>query len=274
MTDIVEDIDLGLAGGDTLQKIAIGVPAYTNVSTAFFLNFSQILCNYAAVSGWNPPMVVGRGPYPQQNMRMIWGVLREQPEWERLVIVETDMILQREAILKHALHTDPVVGSLYFQHAPPFYANVMLADPAHPEKGYAHLTARGTKHMIDNPALYKADIVSFGCTSIRRDVLEKWPDGTAIFANEYSHEHHDEWSGGEVSHDIYFCRELAKWWDCEAEWPIWLDTTIVSNHLTEAWTGPDQFLAYHHKELATSEAIHLPNRAARRKLGKLHVLPT
>lgn len=260
--------DIRLVGGDEVQPVAVGIPCYHWLSAAFFANFVSV----AKVA--DMPVQVTKGVYTPQAMRLIVKQLLKIEGWKRLVVIEADMLLPHDAIIKHAMHTDPVVGSMYFQHSPPHQANVMLANQ---EGKVAHLTPIGVATMLSKPALYKCDVVSFGCTSIRRDVLENWPSDVPMFRNDFEPSAKDDpFTQGEVSHDVYFCREVRK-----QGYEIYLDSSIVCQHLTEGSITQKHYLAAHADALGltvevnrgVSSPIVLPNRAQRRAQQRGRRLP-
>lgn len=249
---------------DEIQPICIAVPLYNWVSSAFFANFVRLH------KVEETPVCCVIGVYLPQAMRLLTKQALAIEGWKRLIIVEGDMVLPEDALLRHALHTDPVVGSLYFQHRLPHQANVMLE---HPQKGpdhCAHLLPQGIKHMLDTPALYKVSVVGMGCTSIRRDILEDWDHERwgPIWRNEFQDSAaDDEFTGGEVSHDVRFCQLVRK-----QGHDVWVDSSIVCDQLTEGSIGSRHYLAAHASELGlipehlrrSASPIVLPNRAARR----------
>jgi hypothetical protein len=242
---------------DEIQPIAIAIPAYHWISTAFFASFINL------PKPDNTPCQVIKGVYTPQAMRLAVKKLLTLPDWKRLLVIETDMLLPHDAILKHALHTDPVVGSVYFQHLAPHHCNVMVRTS---DGLLHHLKGEGVKHMLDNPALYKAAVVSLGCTSIRRDVFENWPVDLPYFRNEFTNAaRDDEFTQGEVSHDVWFCERVT-----EQGYSIFLDSSILCQHLTEGSIGEKHFLNHHFPPQQESRIV-LPNRAERRAKGKARV---
>lgn len=251
---------------DEVQPICIGIPLYNWVSSMFLAN----LVRMHRIE--DTPVQVIVGVYLPQAMRLITKQALAIKGWKRLVILEGDMICPDDTLIRHALHTDPVVGSLYFQHRTPHQANVMLEHPEHGVDRCAHLLPTGIKHMIDNPALYKVSVVGMGCTSIRRDVLEDWDTEQwgPIWRNDYQPEAaEDEFTGGEVSHDVRFCQLVRK-----QGHEVWIDSSIICEQLTEGAIGSRHYLAAHARELGLipeelrSSTVVFPNRAERRRLAR------
>lgn len=249
---------LGEGGGDRVQKLAVIVPCYTNVSTRFLVNFVELVRGIDV----DCPLEIMTGPYVAQSMRHAISDLKKDSTWERILVVEQDMILPREAFVKHSLHTDDIVGSVYFQHAPPHHLNIMFRHPT--LNRLAHATPKAVKMMLDTPALYKCAVVGLGCTSIARRVVEEWPADLAMFRTDYVHdEADDEASHGEISHDVWLCDHADA-----LGFGVYLDSSIRCDHLTEGWVNEGHFLAIHAAELAdapdTTPHIYVPNREQRR----------
>lgn len=246
---------------DRVQAIAIAIPAAGIMHT-------QMVQNLVSMDRVENMMIrIAQGPYVAQNMRLLVRDYLKIPDWERLLVIETDMILPKDAIIRHALHTDPVVGSLYFQHAPPFWANVMVGHPSK-EGQWAHITAEGVVEMLETPGLWECDAVGLGATSIRRDVLENWPTDIPYFRTEYVHSDYaeDDFSLGEISHDVWFCQRVR-----EQGYKIYVDTNIKCEHLTMGRTNYNHHLLYNKEQLEKVQKekvargkikiVHLPNGA-------------
>jgi hypothetical protein len=257
-----EAIPLGTAiPSEREQKLAIIVPVYIYVSSKFFTNFSSLLLTLSEV----PVLKIMQSVYPAQAMRHAIADLLQDKSWERILVIETDMVMPPGAFLAHAHHTDDIVGSTYFQHAPPFQMNVMFR---HPTIGkLAHPTLLAGRHMIEHPALYSCAVVGLGCTSIARRVCEEWPADVPMFRTDYLPEAAgDEFTHGEISHDVWFGDHADA-----LGFHTYLDTSIVCSHLTEGWVDAGHYLAdaARAEKLAANgkpSGIVVPNRAERRRL--------
>jgi len=239
---------LGVGGGDKLQSLALVIPCYVNVPTTFFGRMLGIVADYPE----RIRVEVMKSPYVAQAMRSAVTALLEEPEWERLVIIEQDMVLPRDALLKHACHTDDIVGSVYFQHAPPYLLNVMFKDPEG-DRGWGHPAPDVVRMMLEKPALYQCDVVGLGLTSIARRVFEQWDRDIPFFRTDYDHRARDQNTEGEVSHDVWFCLRAR-----EQGFGVWLDTSIRCDHLTEGATTHNHYAAAHASHF--QKRIHLPPR--------------
>jgi len=197
-----------------LQYLALSIPCYTWVSTQFFNVMVLLVKRHPAPID----LAVTMGVYLVHAMRTMMETLAEHPGWQRLLVVEQDMLIPEDALRKHAQHTVDIVGSMYFQHTFPFHANVLYR---HPQKGIVCPPEPAfVQHMVENPGLWKCDSVGFGCTSIARRVFESWDYDIPIWRSEESKT--------EAGHDTWFCSRAK-----EQGFQSYLDSSILCKHLTE-----------------------------------------
>ncbi len=157
-----------------------------------------------------------------------------------LEVIEADMILPRDALLKHALHTDDIVGSVYVQHAPPFHINAQWRDPEGTRR-WGHPTAESWREMLGKEALWECDVVGLGCTSIARKVIEDWPADQLMFWNDYSRDDAgDPTTLGEVSHDVWFCTHAR-----DLGYKVYIDTSIRCAQRTEGEVTVQNYIREH-----------------------------
>lgn len=152
----------------------------------------------------------------------------EFDNWDRLVILEEDMIAPLDALSRIALHHAPeqaIVGSVYFQHPPPHYPVALVEY----EGLYRPLSTGTVQDWCSRPGLYQVDAVGFGLTSIARHVLENWPQDVPMFATDAHYR----------SHDLHFCNQAKK-----QGHHIFLDTGIVCDHLSFMPIGMADNLRY------------------------------
>jgi hypothetical protein len=240
-------LDLGVGGGDRLQKIALIVPTYIYVSSRFYANQMELLNNFPE----HIEIEVIIGVYTPHAMRMAVRNLLDPKlhaqDWERLVVIEADMILPKAALLKHALHTDDIVGSVYVQHSPPFLINAQW-QAADGSRKWGHPTPESWRGIFDQgPALVKCDVVGLGCTSIARRVIDDWPKNPQghysplMFWNDYSKDDAgDSTTLGEISHDVWFCTHAR-----DLGYNVYLDTSIQCAQLTEGEVTVANYVNHH-----------------------------
>jgi hypothetical protein len=141
-------------------------------------------------------------------------------QWERLVVMEHDMIPPEDALTRMASYGPDkhIVCAMYFQHYPPHLANAMgLGEDGR----VAPLGPDVIKVMAETPALYEVAAVGMGFTAIHRDVLEQWDKSVPMFQTD-----------GDMSHDVWFCRRAQ-----EQGFNVFVDSAIQADHLTEAAIG-------------------------------------
>ena len=233
-------LDLGIAGGDRLQKIALIVPTYIYLSSWAYANHLELINNFPETI----EIEVIVGVYTPHAMRMAVRNLldpeRHPQDWERLVVIEADMILPKDGLLKHALHTDDIVGSVYVQHAPPFHINAQWR-AGDGSRRWGHPTPESWRPMLEHEALYKCDVVGLGCTSIARRVIDEWPEDVLMFWNDYAKDDKgDPTTLGEVSHDVWFCTHAR-----DLGFQVWIDTSIRCAQRTEGEVTIANYIRYH-----------------------------
>ncbi len=203
------------------QKLVIAIPTYQQVSTFFFANF-------LALNRKNVDLVAtvtSKGVYVASAMRGFVDQLRERKiDYDRLLILECDMIPPHDVLQKHAQYDQPIVGAAYFMHETPYQPIFTAPDDAN---GYHRtFSMKEVRTMMENPALYECMNVGFGCTSIRRDVLEEWPAGEHTFANRQGLT--ADGTLVEMGHDVAFCLRAR-----QLGWKSFVDTSVQCGHLSE-----------------------------------------
>jgi hypothetical protein len=205
---------------DTIMKqnLIMGFPLYHQVPATFFAQWLQM--ERGPVMG----AVVVNGSYITTAMGMIVENALNHKDWERLVILEHDMIPPLDAFEKISRYSpeQAVVGSMYFNHEAPFNAMVYVEDSTgFPEP----ISSQTVKEWCDKPALYPCDGLGFGLTSIARHVLEDWDPNVPMFGM-------DKQFG---SHDLWFCHYAS-----QQGYKVYVDSGIVCDHLTEVPIGLSQ----------------------------------
>ena len=141
-------------------------------------------------------------------------------KWSRLIVLEHDHEFPLGFLRKMAAYKEPIVSGTYtlrdIENPLPVVYNwdAARANALQP-------TAAQVKHMLDNPGLHEADVVPMGCTSIRRDVLENWPEGQPYFSS------YTNAALSTITHDVFFCR-LAQ----DHGWQPMIDTSLLVKHYT------------------------------------------
>lgn len=203
-----------------MQRLVLAMPLYTHVSVNWLVRFLSMdkspVVDYLAV----------RKQYLSSAMTKLFEQATQlDVEWDRVVVLEADMMPPRDALIRIANYPDEldVVGTLYHQHSWPHHPCVFEQVD---ENNYRTLGTTQTLAMADKPGCYPVDGVGFGLTSVHRRVLEKW-DGQPMFAAQQEL----------LGHDLFFCRAAKR-----QGFSVHVDTAIRCGHLTEVQTTQDDYL--------------------------------
>lgn len=193
-----------------MNRLLLGLPLYTHVSTNWLIRFLEVDRTPVVDTIAIRKMYLAKA---MENMAE-WAI-KSPIEWDRLVIYEADMMAPRDALTRIANYPDhlDIVGSMYFQHAPPHQPVCYQQED---ENHFRALARNQVDHMMTNPGVYPVDAVGFGLTSIHRRVLTKWDAGT-MFSNENT-----------LGHDMWFCRAARR-----QGFSVHVDSGIECGHLTE-----------------------------------------
>jgi hypothetical protein len=195
--------------------LMVGMPLYQQLPVTWFSRWLNL--DHSQVLG----SIVVNGAYITTAMDMIVKSALDHEGWDRLVILEHDMIVPVDAFTRIA-HYDPslhVVGSLYFRHDHPFTPHVYIEQP---DLSFGPLTHATVRQWVEAPDIYPVDAVGFGFTSIHREVLENWDPDIPMF----------QLDGTFGSHDLWFCHHARK-----QGWGVFADTGIQCDHLTQTSVG-------------------------------------
>ena len=198
-----------------MSKALLVFPLYKQVSAAFFANWLTVDTSHVVGS------IAVKGVELATSMRTLVAGALTLDNWDRLIIVEDDVIMPTDAITRMAGY-DPqhaVVGALYFMHEWPHHAIVSRGTSP---SNYGFISAETVSKMVADPGLYEADAVGCGLTSIARHVLTAWEPRTRMFANDEPYNAHDAW----------FCHHARA-----QGHHIYVDSHVVCDHLTEVPIG-------------------------------------
>lgn len=193
------------------------------------LGYSRFHAEMSRVAGYGWMMWKGRvsyqmGAYIHATHNDLVKDFLENSNAERLVFLEHDHTFPQDVLFRHSQYTEPIVAGTYVlrDHLRPLPVVYEWDRGRH---NALHYDAAKTKHMLDNPGLHRVDVVPMGCTSIRRDVLERWKEDEKTrdypFFNSFTNPR-----GATMSDDVWFCR-IAD----DAGWNIYLDTSLQVGHL-------------------------------------------
>lgn len=222
----VERSGPSIGGG---QNLAIAFPLYRQVPVAWFFNWLKLKKDYVVGT------VATDGMYLPQAMETLIAMAFEHcPDFDRLVIIEHDMIIPEDALNRIAQYgpEHDIVGSVYFKHEYPYHVMAWMQID---KPRFSPLTREVVKTMVENPGLYEVDGVAMGLTSIARHVLEDWNPAVPMWSPVPPF----------VGHDLHFCNEAKKPQhgpNQDTAYKVWLDSGIGCAHLTQIPIGYPHFL--------------------------------
>lgn len=231
---------------DPNGKVLLGIPRERVYLTPALDVRDNILAEIAK-SGRNAGYFQAEGHRVDRNRdRIVQHFLETEPRAEWLAMIDTDMDIPRDAILRLISYGKPVVGALYFHRGDtkdPFaFMRVHDAEDSYGrmvpqwrplrDEVYEYLVKNGVPmrdggFTIDNSdlqSLIEVDAVATGCMVIHRSVIEHLPK--PIF--EYVH--------FGTSEDLAFCANAK-----EAGIPVYVDLSTVCGHYNWAPLGQAQF---------------------------------
>lgn len=221
--------------GSPERNIIVGFPLYKSVPAAFFAQWLCLDLSHVRATA------VTNGVYITDAMQVLVDYALDRADnWDRLVILEHDMIVPAEAFNRISTYQSDkhIVGSVYFQHTAPHHATVFGPKPNGGPNDILPFGPDIIQKITDTPALYECSAVGFGLTTIHRSVLEDWDPDVPMFQRVKDY-----------SHDTYFC-ELAR----KQGFKIYVDSSIVCEHITEAAVGLPHNQSYLEECLKAQEA--------------------
>ena len=199
------------------NKLVVGFPLYRSLPVRWFTNW--LLMDKTAVAGFTS---IDGAYLPIAMERIRDSALKEYPDFDRLVIMEHDVLPPVEAFARIANYPlddgYDIVGSMYFGREHPFQVQGWMRAPDGP--GYLPARPEAVKEMMATPAAYPVDAVGFGFTSISRRVFDNWNDD-GMFTPPAD-------LPPQLSHDFSFCERARR-----QGFKIWIDSGIICGHLGE-----------------------------------------
>lgn len=181
---------------------------------------------------WKDRVYFHSGGYIHGAHNNLLKEILKRKDWDRVVLLEHDHIFPADTLWRHAHYTEAIVTATYVlrdiqEPLPVFYNwDAQRHNALHPN-------AAEVKHMLDNPGLHEVDVVPLGCTSIKREVFETWPDDQPMF-NSFTNPR-----GATMSDDVWFCR-IAQ----DNGWQPYVDTSHQIQHLTLVPLGVPTFVSW------------------------------
>lgn len=160
------------------------------------------------------------GAYIQDTHNSVIEAALQRKDWDRLLWMEHDHEFPEDVLERHAQQTEPIVAGLYYgrnvQDPQP-----ILYDWNEDRTAITRWQPWQVAKLVESPGLHKADCVPMGCTSIRRDVLEDWPEHIPFYAVATGKAK----TAGIMGDDVWFCRHAQ-----DQGHSIWIDSRIKCTH--------------------------------------------
>lgn len=223
--------------------IVVGMPLYRSIPATFFTHWLTMDKTPVRAT------VSVQGVYLTHAMTKLVNLALEHDGWDKLVILESDVIPPLGAFNRVAEYQADkhVVGPVMFQHVPPYTAMVFGPDPD-PAGTVKPFGPDIIKQIVENPALYACSAVSFGFTTIHRTLLENWDKSVPMFQHS-----------NDVSHDVYFATEAKK-----QGFGVYVDSSLVCDHLSEipvSYPQNQAFSAIYGEQVPLETAMRLERPA-------------
>jgi len=186
---------------------------------------------YLVRNGVAVGMIHSAPTYIRQGRKEITDRFLQMPEATHLCFVDSDNMLHEQTVWQLLKHDLPIVGALYFKRRGlPEAVAFHWADDSMTKCHSASQDIRewivehnvpvtSEPQIIDtyNSSLLEVGVLGFGCTLIRRDVIE-----------ELTRFHGDIFGGHDVDigEDVYFCRQAQM-----AGYKIYVDMANIIGHL-------------------------------------------
>lgn len=197
---------------DDPVKLVIALPLYHSVSTEWVRGWLCMDMRHVA----HVVAVDGSMYLPQKMETLVAKAFEVCPDFDRLVVMEQDMIAPTDAFERIASYGDEydIVGSTYFKHEAPHHVMAWMQID---KPRFSPLTREVVKRLVENPGMYHVDGVAMGLTSIHRRVFTDWDPAVPMWVP----------TPPMVGHDLHFCNEAKK-----QGFGIYLDSGLGCGHLT------------------------------------------
>ena len=184
---------------------------------------------FAIMNGISTGMIYDNPTYIHLGRSRIAKVFLKRPESTHLCYVDSDNVLPTEAFLALAQRDLPIVGATYFgrRMSPEVIARNWTDVKRHRSKTVSkqvrelilehELPVVNRPQYIEGAPLLKVDVIGFGCTMIKREVLETLSDKC-----DYMFGGH----GQDIGEDVSFCAHAQ-----DAGYEIYLDLGVQLGHL-------------------------------------------
>lgn len=166
-------------------------------------------------------------PFDHARNSLAMGTLDSGATW--CMMLDSDVIPQRDAILKLMAHRQPIVSGMYFRRSPPVGVPVCQRP----------LGCWVTKYPRNK--LFEVDVVGSGCLLIHRDVFQKLPPVRPDLGRHWFSWQVDQKDlnppGGPTSEDFVFCA-----WARAHGYKILVDPQVRCKHAGMAEAEENSFV--------------------------------
>ncbi|RLG82539.1 MAG: hypothetical protein DRO09_00145 [Thermoprotei archaeon] len=204
-------------------QLLIGIPHTGEVTMEWALAFKQLIVPMPFL------MTFQRGqPLDLARNAIVEEALRNEVEW--LFFLDSDVILEPDALQRLLSHNLPIVSALYYRRHPSIGPAGPIMQPVPAAWRYAPEEVRKPGALftpiMDPPAqLFEADVIGMGACLIHTSVFKrlkppwfKWTAGWGKYGLA------DPWE--EMSEDFYFCIRAKK----ELGLKIMVDGSVRARH--------------------------------------------
>jgi len=142
-------------------------------------------------------------------------------ECSHLLMIDTDMIIHKDALINMIERNVDIVGALYFMRYPPFNPCAVRFDLNHKVPAKGEQINELTMEELVSKRLIEVNRVGTGCILVKREVFEtvKYPW------------FHTRTKNGNIimSDDYYFCDKARA-----SNYKVYVDTSVPCQHLSNA----------------------------------------
>lgn len=178
--------------------------------------------------------IISRGHYPDISHQMlVERTYTAYPDFTHIWFIEHDHKFPLDIwarVQEWAASDLPIIGGMYVQRFEPFpLVGYHVDDEAGTVRPF---TEREEVEMISKPDRYPVGVIGMGCTLVKREVFDAWPEGVPYFDAQ------NGVNGRRQTDDAFFCltaRQLG--------FKATLDSTCSVGHFATLAVGAEQRVA-------------------------------
>lgn len=201
------------------NRIMIAIP----LGELGYQRFWQMLMGQLRHLGWHMDqslVVSNSGQYLPGSHNKIIAQALKRDDWDYMLFLEHDHEFPANLLELVGEYTEPIVGGLYFNRVPEDPQPVVYR--WNPDRtAIRRLQPWEMYKLFDERRLHEVDVVPMGCTAVRRDVLETWPEEVPWFHAPGANARDTD----QMSDDVWFCRHAQ-----DFGWRIYCDSRVIAKH--------------------------------------------